>query len=255
MPVKAVKKPSESIAIPELRLSTLTVTVCGDSPLIVHAWSQKAKLMMLRKHMGEAEAGKKEPKDPVEDFNQSLYRLPDGGYGFPSVAFKAAAVTACTSIDGVTKVAARQSFLITGEQIAVPSAFKLDGEPLMARYDLVRIFGSEPEMREDMVRLNGGVSTDIRYRGQFWPWFCKLNVVHNVGALSPPQVVNLINVAGFGVGVGEWRPEKDGINGRFHVARDEDRGWITDWEKKHAPIEYPVRTALVKRRSRLARAA
>jgi hypothetical protein len=29
--------------------------------------------------------------------------------------------------------------------------------------------------------------------------------------------VNLFNVAGFAVGVGEWRPERDGSNGMFHV--------------------------------------
>jgi hypothetical protein len=212
----AAKPSTTTVLIPELRLRTREVLVLGDSPLIVHAWSQKAKMAMLGKQMKEAK-GSKEAKDPIADFNSSLYRLPDGGYGFPSVGFKASAITAVTSIDGMTKVAARQSFHIVGEQIEIESAFKKDGVPLKARYDLVRILGNEPEMREDMVRVGMGTA-DIRYRGQFWPWRARLRVTFNEGVLSEAQILNLLNTAGFGVGVGEWRPERDGQYGRFRVA-------------------------------------
>jgi hypothetical protein len=211
----AAKSSTTTVVIPELRIRTLQVLVVGDSPLIVHAWSKKAKLEMLGKQMKQAK-GAKDAKDPLRDFQDSLYRLPDGGHGFPSVGFKAAAVTAVTSVDGMTKVSARQSFHIVGEQIEVESAFEQDGKPLKARYDLVRIIGGAPEMREDMVRVGMGTA-DLRYRGQFWPWAARLNVSFNEGVLSQEQILNLMNTAGFGVGVGEWRPEKDGQYGRFHV--------------------------------------
>ena len=42
-------------------------------------------------------------------------------------------------------------------------------------------------------------------------------VLNNVNVLSVEQIINLFNVAGFGIGVGEWRPEKDGSYGLFHV--------------------------------------
>ena len=35
-------------------------------------------------------------------------------------------------------------------------------------------------------------------------------VRYNQGVLSESQILNLLNTAGFAVGVGEWRPEKDG---------------------------------------------
>lgn len=215
----AAKIAPASIQIPELKIKRMEIMIVGDAPLIVHAWSQKAKLQMLQKQTKEATGGR-EAKVPWDDFQDSLYKLPSGGYGFPSVAFKSAAVTACTSIAGMTKVAARQSFHITGEQIMVPSAYRHNGKPLHARYDLVRLIANEPEMREDMVAL--GISTaDIRYRGQFWPWAVRLNVSYNQGVLSEAEICNLINTAGFGVGVGEWRPERDGVYGRFHLA-DQD---------------------------------
>ena len=202
--------------LPPLAIQLMEVTVIGDSPLIVHAWSEKAKKEMLGKQMKAAKMAK-EAKDPRADFESSLYRLADGGYGFPSIGFKAAAVTACTSVAGITKVAARQAFHILGEDVDVIGAF----EGTKARNNLVRIEGGEPSMREDMVRVGMGTA-DLRYRGEFADWHAKLLVRYNANVLSESQILNIINVAGFAVGVGEWRPEKDGMSGMFHVATDRD---------------------------------
>jgi hypothetical protein len=188
------------IELPKLNTLKMEVVLIGDSPLITHKWSEKAKKEMLDKQMKKAKA-MKEAKDPERDFRESLYEHPDGGYGFPVIGFKAAAVTACTSVANITKVMARQSFHMEG--------------------DLVKIEGSEPRMREDMVRIGMGTA-DIRYRGEFWPWSARVTVTYNANVLSAEQIVNLLNTAGFGVGVGEWRPEKDGQSGRFHVATAEE---------------------------------
>lgn len=212
----ATAKETTQIELPPLNLEIIEVTLIGDTPLISHAWSEKAKREMLGKQMKVAKPAK-EAKDPHEDFQQSLYRIEGGGYGFPSVAFKAAAVTACTSVAGITKVAARQAFHVVGEQSAVRGAFN----GALMRMDLVRIRGAEPEMREDMVRIAMGTA-DIRYRGQFWPWYATVRVRFNANVLSAAQIVNLFNTAGFGVGIGEWRPEKDGQFGMFHVATAEE---------------------------------
>lgn len=206
------------IELPPLNINLIEVTLIGDTPLICHAWSEKAKKEMLGKQMKEAKPAKP-AKDPVEDFEQSLYRIEDGGYGFPSVAFKSAAVTACTSVAGITKVAARQAFHVVGEHAAVRGTFSGS----LMRLDLVRILGSEPEMREDMVRVGLGTA-DIRYRGQFWPWHACVRIRFNASVLSDRQIVNLFNTAGFGVGIGEWRSERDGQHGMFHVGTAEELG-------------------------------
>jgi len=211
----ATRKDDVGIELPPLDIRLMEVTVIGDSPLIVHAWSEKAKREMLDKQMKKAKQAK-EAKDPRADFEASLYRLGDG-FGFPSIGFKAAAVTACTSVAGITKIAARQAFHILGEDIDVNGAF----EGTKARVNLVRIEGGSPSMREDMVRVGMGTA-DLRYRGEFADWHAKLLVRFNANVLSEAQILNIINVAGFAVGVGEWRPEKDGMNGMFHVATDKD---------------------------------
>jgi len=80
---------------------------------------------------------------------------------------------------------------------------------------MVRIEG-EPSMREDMVRVGMGTA-DIRYRGEFKKWAVELLIRHNARVLSAEQVANLFNTAGFAIGVGEWRPQRDGSFGMFHV--------------------------------------
>jgi hypothetical protein len=183
------------IVLPQLDIRTIRLRVVGDAPLICHRWSDKAKKMILDKQMGKATAGK-ENKDPERDFQESLYPHPEGGYGFPVIAFKNAAVDACTSLGkAITKVAARQTFHIVGE--------------------LAKIEG-EPEPREDMVRVGMGTA-DIRYRAEFKQWSTTLVIRYNARVLTDEQIINLFNVAGFAVGVGEWRPEKNGSYGLFHV--------------------------------------
>lgn len=191
---------TSSVTLPPLKIETITVTLIGDTPLIVHRWSEKAKKQMLDKQMKKASAGK-EAKDPERDFRESLYVLDDGSYGFPIIGFKAAAVTACTSIGGMTKVAARQAFHVDGEFAVIK--------------------GDEPAMREDMVRVGMGTA-DIRYRGEFKNWFTQVRVNYNANVLSAEQILNLFQTAGFAVGVGEWRPERDGQFGRFHVASEQE---------------------------------
>lgn len=204
------------IELPALKIGLMEVTLVSDSPLIVHAWSAKAKKEMLDKQMKKAKAAK-EAKDPQADFEAAMYRTSDGGYGFPSVAFKNAAVTAGTSVAGLTKIQARQAFHILGEDADIVGAF--DGSK--SRVNLVRIEGGEPQMREDMVRVGMGTA-DLRYRPEFPTWRAKILVRYNENVLSESQILNLLNVAGFAVGVGEWRPEKDGQYGMFHVATEAD---------------------------------
>jgi hypothetical protein len=187
------------IRIPELRIERMELRLVGDAPLICHRWSEKARQMMLDKQMKRAKSAK-EAKSPEDDFRGSLYALPDGtGYGFPAVGFKSAAVDACSHVDGITKVEAR-------------GAFHLEADS----GDLIRIDGV-PSMREDMVRIAMGTA-DVRHRGEFKEWSCVVRIRYNANVLSCEQIVNLFNTAGFAIGVGEWRPARDGSFGMFHVA-------------------------------------
>lgn len=204
----ATAKQSTAIELPPLALETIEIPIIGTSPLIVHAWSEKALRAMADKQQKKATKGR-EAKNPRADFLGSLYWLSEAPasptdddlararFGFPAVAFKSAAVTACTSTGAITKVAARQAFHVSGE--------------------MVEIIAPPPAMREDVTRVGMGVA-DLRYRGQFDPWGARVRVEVNTAVISAEQVVNLFALAGFAVGVGEWRPERDGGFGRFRIA-------------------------------------
>ena len=210
-----IKKATDraEIIIPAINLQYADITVAGDSPLIVHKWSEKAKKEILDKQMKKAKTRGHDAKDPVRDFIESLYWL-DGEpeekteegfaqaiqngarFGFPSVAFKASAVAAGYR-SGVTK-----------DKVSMNAAFHIDGE-------MVEINGI-PEMREDMVRVGMGTA-DIRYRGMFSEWSAAFRVKYNASAISLEQLVNLFNLGGFACGIGEWRAEKGGAFGSYHV--------------------------------------
>ena len=183
----------EVITLKPPQVERLHVEVVGTSPLICHRWSDAMRAQVRDKQTKAATKGRV-AKDPEQDYQESLYRMDDGGYGFPAVAFKAAAVRAGTYAD------MRMTFL--------RGAFHVPGE-------LVPIEGA-PSMREDMVRLQGSTA-DIRYRGQFVQWRAAVPVLLNLAALSIEQLANLFVIAGFAVGVGDWRPERNGQYGRFEI--------------------------------------
>lgn len=190
-------KARKTVEIQDLDIRMMRLTIVGDAPLIVNRFSEKSKKQMLDKQMGTATEGRA-PKDPEQEFKNALHPGPNGKpYGFPAIAFKGAAVTACTSLKSlITKTQARQAFHVMG--------------------DMVEILG-KPNMREDAVRVGRNKTADLRYRPEFREWKCVLMIRYNHRVLTDEQIINLFNIAGFGVGVGEWRPEKNGQFGLFHV--------------------------------------
>jgi hypothetical protein len=214
------KKTEEVVELKKIEISYLPLTIVGDSPLIVHAWDKKAKREILDKQMKKAKAVK-EARNPIADVINSLYWLEGepkemteesfvaaikngAKFGFRSTAFKEAAVSAGYRA-GVIK-----------NKVSAYAAFHIDGE-------FVEIAG-KPEPREDMVRLAGpGGVADIRFRGMFKEWKAMVNIKYCPNLISAEILINLFNLGGFSCGVGEWRVEKGGEFGMFHVQTGEGK--------------------------------
>jgi len=195
------KQTETTIEIPKVEIAMVKFRVRGITPLIVSRFSEKAKQMMLEKQMKKASAGK-EAKNPEEQYENSLYKFADGKRtGFPAVGFKAAMVRGGKQL-GFTMTDLRGRFHVMADE-----------------GDLVEIHG-EPHPREDMVRLATGVA-DIRFRGEYYAgWEAELTIQYFKNAISAEQLAQLLSIAGFSCGIGEWRPEKSnsGSFGLFELA-------------------------------------
>lgn len=215
MATKKTTTEQVAIEIPQLKLESAIIHVKGDTPLIVHKWSEKAKKEIRDKQMKKA-TNKKEAKDPVADFIDTLYWLegePEekteeafaaainngAKFGFPATGFKQSAIM------GAYRLGADIKTTVAKAAIIVPVEF-------------IEIKGKAVTMREDMVKV-GGISkvADIRYRAQIEDWEADIPVKYASNVMSLEQVVNLFNLGGFACGVGEWRNEKNGVFGAYHV--------------------------------------
>jgi hypothetical protein len=227
-------KKTGDISIRPIQIKHATITIVGKTPLIVHAWSHKAKQEMLDKQRGKKVTAKHATKIPFNDFIESLYWLTEkpelgkdddeagknamaainGGarFGFPVTGIKQAIVTG----------AGRSG--LDAKQTELRGSFFLHGATDAATAELAEIEGDAPQIREDMVRLSGmSKSADIRYRGEFVNWKIRMIMDYNAeGKYSLEQLLNFINYGGFCTGIGEWRPEKDGQNGMFELLLDSD---------------------------------
>jgi hypothetical protein len=159
--------------------------------------------MMKDKHAG-LRVRNREVRDPHQEFLDATYRCEDGRYGFPAGGIKAALIEAAHKDIGLDKKLLRKSLFVRPDD-------KVN--------NLIAMETEEPIMREDVVRI-GQSQTDIRYRPEFLDWAMTLKLEFDSQSLSQENILNLIERAGFGVGLGEWRPEKGGEYGRFSVDRE-----------------------------------
>lgn len=209
----------ERIEIPELIVHGVTLPLVARAPLITNHFSNKAK-EQIRKKQQQIATEKKAAKDPERDFLDALYiadgckpkvtKRRDGAvvaageFQMVANAFKLSMVSACRCVDRLPMTKALLAFHVADEFVTILGP---NGKP------------AEAVMREDAVRLNAGPRpvADLRYRPMFRDWRVNLRLVFNPRMISHQQLAHLAQHAGFAVGVGEWRPEKKGIFGRYQI--------------------------------------
>lgn len=226
----AAAKKETTIVVKPINIETVDITIKGTTPLIIHAWSDKAKQMMLDKQRGKKVGAKHEIKIPVNDFIESLYWLteqPALGVDDDEAESNYAAAIDAGAKFGFPVTGIKQS-IISGayragldvKQTELRGTFFIEGATEASTMDIAEIVASEPPvMREDMVRVGGmSKSADIRYRGEFKEWRIPLRLKYNRdGKYSLEQILNMVNYGGFVCGIGEWRPEKDGQFGMYEL--------------------------------------
>ena len=227
-------------ALPKMKIQKFVIWIVGNTPLITHAWSEKARRSMLTKQQKTATEGKV-ARDPQADFLSSLYivdgpsPLPGGGkevvkmddkvFGFPAMAVKKALLSAAHKDRGVPRETVRAALWVDGKWTQTRPA--LAGA--VCDMPLLPIYGGQPAMREDMVKIGKGLNktADLAYRAQFWPWAIRVTGKLNTSMCPGSWLPLLVRHSGLATGIGDWRNEKGGMFGAYHYASPEE---ITEWE-------------------------
>lgn len=201
----AKPKKEKSVSIPPIELSYVKITLEGTSPLLMNKFTEKSKREMEDKQQKAAKRAKA-ARDPHQEFLAALYTIPGKKtqYGIPAGALKKTAVNACRFVDGVKMTQMNGSFHVQA-----------------GAANLVPLKASKPVMDEQIVRVGpfGNKVAMPRYRPRFDKWEITFEVEYNPRCISPEQLLNLYENAGFSVGLLEFRPEKGGSFGRFRVKR------------------------------------
>jgi len=213
------KEESVTIQIPEIKIQRAKIKIVGDSPLLVCKFSEKAKREMLSKDMKKAKKIK-ETKNPFAEFMHSLHwitkepdtedktpeecqkifeeELKNGAkFGFPATGIKQSAISAMYR-SGLSK-----------NKVMLQGLFHIEGKLVEIKGDL--------SMNEEVARNPSTGAAMILYRGEYAKgWTAEFSVIYKKDNVSLEQIIQMINLGGFDVGIGEWRVEKSGNYGMFH---------------------------------------
>lgn len=190
---------ARSLVIEQPNILSVGIEVSGTADLIQNKFSQKSVEQMLKSHMGISV--QRERKKPREVLEEATIRNTDNRVSLPPTGFKLAMISAATQIKGLKKTQLRTALFVQGNSIPITY------EATTPRMDITRTSGI-------------GRTPDVRFRPSFQGWKARL-IIQFADTLSVQTVVDLLNRAGQ-VGVGEWRPEKNGTFGTFKVTRHID---------------------------------
>lgn len=187
-----------SVKLKPIQKSLIRFTIKGMSPLIQHRFPAKAIKQIRDKKLGK-KTKNRDVVDPEKEFQECMHLTENNEYGIPMKAFKASLINAAHKDIGIEKTLVKKSlFYRGGSDVVVP--MKCD----------------DPVMREDYVKV-GMSGTDLRYRPEWKEWSVDIEMEFNPDNLKVEDILTLVDLAGFSVGLHEMRPERGGENGRFQV--------------------------------------
>lgn len=199
------EKKQDPIRLKPVVKSRIAIRIRGleGSPLITHKWSEKAIRQIEEKGKGK-KTKDRDARDPTAEADAATYWTEDNQHGVPAMAVKKAMVSAAHKDIGFEKTLVRKSIFVSCKDRGGV---------------LPLILKQEPEIDVSPVRVGQG-SADIRYRPVYRDWELDLDIEYDQDMVTPEDIVNLLNRAGFGIGLCEGRPEKNGENGRWEVSTE-----------------------------------
>ena len=210
MAIKAQKIEGDVIVVSEIKMQRMRLNIIGQSPLVPHAVSAKAKGQLLfpapKKNAAEKATSMKH--EPYEEFLEAAYKFSDSDNAatrlyMPGSSFHSALANVAIDMVGAKK--AQIGRLTTVLQGKVP------------------VWGA-PQIWATIVRSSDMARTpDVRVLPILPEWATTVEIEFVGSLIKDTSIANLMAAAGVIVGIGDGRPEKGKLAmGRFRLCADDD---------------------------------
>lgn len=181
-----------------MKLENFTYTITGITPLLTHNASAMGDGPKMK-------AAKDRIPSPEVEAERGLYRLSDGSFGIPLIAFRSAIIKAASGRKvGKKSAASVIAPAIFADETLCQLLDPATGTPLTT-YELDR--------RRAVVQRQG----IMRTRPKFPSWMVNLGLTVDSEIVPRSAITECLVDAGQVVGVGDYRPENKGWFGRFVV--------------------------------------
>lgn len=197
----------EKIFVPKPVWTLIQIVIRGTTDLICNNWQSKH---------GELRESRINPaifatRSPEDQFADSLYTVEGrenwsgakiGKHGMPAYLIRSACLSAAKILEDWDLLKAVRGCFFAEDVIAPITKIK-------------------PMPRRDIVRVDarhGRKKPIPKYRAQFDKgWEMTVPAKIDTDLLPVVQLAGLLSHAGTSVGIGEWRPERDGKHGKFKL--------------------------------------
>lgn len=193
-------KEEEKLDLKPLKKEIIKVKVIGITPLLSQPMDMDVVEMYNLKKGGKVTEKKIITEE--EKAKTKYHYTEDGKKGIPKRSFYNSMIRASSYIipkeQGGMRIV-REGITLMGNRIL----------PLKYKNEIMNI---------DWGRQSGMTKAPCKIiRPQFNEWSCDLEIMFNRSMISPEQIINILNWAGFHIGVGSFRKEKSGDYGCFEV--------------------------------------
>lgn len=183
------------VKVQPLNHNTIKVKIIGKTPLLMDRMPEETMQGILDKQTGVAKSGKKQLRDTQKEVERAIHKMSDGTIGFPIAGFKRGMIESASFVGDKffsKKLVSGGVRIINGREGLVPIKFK----------------------KMDVLKHN--IGHNMKFSPQFHNWSTELAIQFDANNISATDIVNLLNYAGFYVGVGAWRSKcREGGSGEM----------------------------------------
>lgn len=189
----------KKIDMKPIQTEVLKMNIVGRTPYMPEPMD-----MAVLERYDAKKAKKNYTKDDIpedEKVKEKYYYTTKGDKGIPARAFYNAMIRA-------------SSYLIDKKQGGMRNV----REGVIVKGDIIKLEYDHEETLTHWGRTSGMSKSPRKImRNAFYDWTCEIEIEYNKSQLSAEQIVNILNWAGFHIGVGGFRKENSGNFGMFNV--------------------------------------